>query len=118
MSKAEGISLTLWVFLLLLITIISSATLVDASSEKTGDQSEEKRELFPLSLSLSLQLGVLQKVLEKLQNRRTVTWERKHSRLPGCNIGDFCTVKKGSRFGQLCDCPRGSKCNLFFLKCL
>ncbi|XP_072534979.1 cocaine- and amphetamine-regulated transcript protein-like [Salminus brasiliensis] len=105
MSRAESILLTVWVFLLL---IISTATLVDASSEKSGDQSEEKREL----------LGVLQKVLEKLQNRRTVTWERKHSRLPGCNIGDFCTVKKGSRFGQLCDCPRGSKCNLFFLKCL
>ena len=35
-----------------------------------------------------------------------------------CNVGDFCTAKKGPRFGQLCDCPRGSKCNHFFLKCL
>ncbi|XP_066538933.1 cocaine- and amphetamine-regulated transcript protein-like [Hoplias malabaricus] len=106
MSRPQAIFITLWLFLLLLL--LSRAMLVDASSEKSGDHSEEKREL----------LGVLQKVLEKLQNKRTVTWERKHSRLPGCSIGDFCTVKKGSRFGQLCDCPRGSNCNLFFLKCL
>uniref|UniRef100_A0A8C9V2D7 Cocaine- and amphetamine-regulated transcript protein n=1 Tax=Scleropages formosus TaxID=113540 RepID=A0A8C9V2D7_SCLFO len=68
--------------------------------------------------SYLFQLDVLHNVLEKLQNRRMGGWERKTSRLPVCYIGDFCSVKKGSRFGQLCDCPRGSKCNFFFLKCL
>uniref|UniRef100_A0A8C7VQW3 Cocaine- and amphetamine-regulated transcript protein n=1 Tax=Oncorhynchus mykiss TaxID=8022 RepID=A0A8C7VQW3_ONCMY len=65
-----------------------------------------------------LQLGVLHNVLEKLQNRRMAVWERRQSHLPSCIVGDYCTVKKGPRYGQLCDCPRGSKCNLFFLKCL
>ncbi|XP_069040756.1 cocaine- and amphetamine-regulated transcript protein-like [Lepisosteus oculatus] len=63
-------------------------------------------------------LGALQHVLEKLQNRRLGTWEKKLSRLPQCDIGDYCSVKKGARFGKLCDCPRGVKCNFFFLKCL
>uniref|UniRef100_A0A8C7IV40 Cocaine- and amphetamine-regulated transcript protein n=1 Tax=Oncorhynchus kisutch TaxID=8019 RepID=A0A8C7IV40_ONCKI len=65
-----------------------------------------------------LQLGVLHNILEKLQNRRMAVWERRQSHLPSCIVGDYCTVKKGPRYGQLCDCPRGSKCNLFFLKCL
>ncbi|KAL4646739.1 cocaine- and amphetamine-regulated transcript protein-like [Arapaima gigas] len=63
-------------------------------------------------------LHVLHSVLEKLQNTRMEVWERKTSRLPVCYIGDFCSMKRGSRFGQLCDCPQGSKCNFFFLKCL
>uniref|UniRef100_A0A4W5LYS7 Uncharacterized protein n=1 Tax=Hucho hucho TaxID=62062 RepID=A0A4W5LYS7_9TELE len=62
-------------------------------------------------------LGVLHNVLEKLQNRRMAVWERRQSHLPSCIVGDYCTVKKGPRYGQLCDCPRGSTCNLFF-KCL
>uniref|UniRef100_A0A4W5LXM4 Uncharacterized protein n=1 Tax=Hucho hucho TaxID=62062 RepID=A0A4W5LXM4_9TELE len=55
--------------------------------------------------------------IEKLQNRRMAVWERRQSHLPSCIVGDYCTVKKGPRYGQLCDCPRGSTCNLFF-KCL
>uniref|UniRef100_A0AAY4E1B2 Cocaine- and amphetamine-regulated transcript protein n=1 Tax=Denticeps clupeoides TaxID=299321 RepID=A0AAY4E1B2_9TELE len=96
---------------LLLALCVLLCSVSPASPARPGEQKRE------LSLYL-YQLGVLQNVLEKLQNRRMTIWERKHSRLPNCNVGDFCTVKKGPRFGQLCDCPRGSKCNLFFLKCL
>ncbi|XP_029927415.1 cocaine- and amphetamine-regulated transcript protein-like [Myripristis murdjan] len=63
-------------------------------------------------------LAVLQNVLEKLQTRRLSALERRHSQLPSCEVGALCSVKKGPRFGQLCDCPKASKCNFFFLKCL
>ncbi|CAI9565058.1 unnamed protein product [Staurois parvus] len=33
-------------------------------------------------------------------------------------MGDECAVKRGPRIGKLCDCPRRSVCNQFFLKCL
>uniref|UniRef100_A0A3B1KKR4 Uncharacterized protein n=1 Tax=Astyanax mexicanus TaxID=7994 RepID=A0A3B1KKR4_ASTMX len=105
MSRAEGIFLTMWVLLLL---IISTAPLVDASSEKSGDQSEEKRELVGRR-AIRNELIVFIYVL-LCHSVVAINYL--------CNIGDFCTVKKGSRFGQLCDCPRESKCNLFFLKCL
>ncbi|XP_018620359.1 cocaine- and amphetamine-regulated transcript protein-like [Scleropages formosus] len=100
MAKLAVIALVLGSFL--------CALSARSRAEGTDDESEHKREL----------LDVLHNVLEKLQNRRMGGWERKTSRLPVCYIGDFCSVKKGSRFGQLCDCPRGSKCNFFFLKCL
>ncbi|KAL4629500.1 cocaine- and amphetamine-regulated transcript protein-like, partial [Arapaima gigas] len=77
------------------------------------------------------QLDVLHNVLDKLQKKRLSLLERRYRRLPGvckrlrrrvitilCNVGDFCSVKRGARHGQLCDCPRGSRCNYFFLKCL
>lgn len=35
-----------------------------------------------------------------------------------CEVGALCSVKKGPRFGQLCDCHKGSRCNYVFLKCL
>uniref|UniRef100_A0A3B3SMH6 Uncharacterized protein n=1 Tax=Paramormyrops kingsleyae TaxID=1676925 RepID=A0A3B3SMH6_9TELE len=75
---------------------------------KTTDISGNKKEL----------LGVLHNVLEKLQKKRMSNWDRKPSRLPVCSVGGLCSVKRGPRFGQLCDCPRRSKCNHFFLKCL
>uniref|UniRef100_A0A3B3QV79 Si:ch211-191i18.4 n=1 Tax=Paramormyrops kingsleyae TaxID=1676925 RepID=A0A3B3QV79_9TELE len=74
-------------------------------------------------------MDVLHNVLEKLKKNQSVL-ERKFRRLPGvcsrlrrriktilCNVGNFCSVKKGARHGQICKCPRGSKCNYFFLKC-
>ncbi|XP_066577532.1 cocaine- and amphetamine-regulated transcript protein-like [Amia ocellicauda] len=85
-----------------------SARMADDLPARASESAEQEREL----------LGVLQEVLEKLQNKRLVTWEKKLSRLPRCNLGDSCSVKKGARFGKLCDCPSGAKCNYFFLKCL
>ncbi|XP_068107553.1 cocaine- and amphetamine-regulated transcript protein-like [Hyperolius riggenbachi] len=60
----------------------------------------------------------LQDVLDKLQSRRGGAWEAKLNQMPKCIIGDSCAVKRGARIGKLCDCPRRSTCNFFFLKCL
>ncbi|KAJ8335289.1 hypothetical protein SKAU_G00409280 [Synaphobranchus kaupii] len=90
----------------------------DLPPEKV-DTEEQKKEL----------MRVLHNVLEDLHKRRMAILQRKFSRLPGvckrlrrrvitimCNVGDFCSLKKSARHGQLCRCPRGSKCNYFFLK--
>ncbi|KAI1902333.1 hypothetical protein AGOR_G00043680 [Albula goreensis] len=74
-------------------------------------------------------ISVLHDVMEDLRRRRMAILERMFSRLPGvckrlrrrmktimCNVGDFCTVKRGARHGQLCRCPRGSRCSHFLLK--
>ncbi|XP_064422166.1 cocaine- and amphetamine-regulated transcript protein-like isoform X1 [Latimeria chalumnae] len=63
-------------------------------------------------------LGALQEVLEKLQSKRVPTWEKKFGQVPMCDVGEQCAVRKGARIGKLCDCPRGSICNFFLLKCL
>ncbi|XP_015267227.1 PREDICTED: cocaine- and amphetamine-regulated transcript protein-like [Gekko japonicus] len=63
-------------------------------------------------------LEELQNVLEKLQHKTVSTWEKKFNLVPKCSFGDLCAVKKGARIGKLCDCPRGSACNTFLLKCL
>ncbi|MEQ2197301.1 hypothetical protein XENOCAPTIV_027282, partial [Xenoophorus captivus] len=36
----------------------------------------------------------------------------------GCDLGEHCAIRKGSRIGKMCDCPTGAFCNLFLLKCL
>uniref|UniRef100_A0A4W6DMG7 Uncharacterized protein n=1 Tax=Lates calcarifer TaxID=8187 RepID=A0A4W6DMG7_LATCA len=71
---------------------------------------DEQTDLPPLS--------VLQSVLEKLQSRKLSSLDRRQSHLPTCEVGASCLVKKGPRFGRLCDCPRPSTCNFFFLRCL
>ncbi|KAJ1080973.1 hypothetical protein NDU88_001160 [Pleurodeles waltl] len=63
-------------------------------------------------------LEELQDVLEKLQNKKMTTWEKKFNQLPKCFIGDVCAVKKGPRIGRLCDCPGGAICNSFLRRCL
>ncbi|XP_073465316.1 cocaine- and amphetamine-regulated transcript protein-like [Aquarana catesbeiana] len=61
----------------------------------------------------------LQDVLEKLQSKRGILWESKLNQMPKClHHGDACAVKRGLRIGKLCDCPRRSVCNQFFLRCL
>nr|XP_029501258.1 cocaine- and amphetamine-regulated transcript protein-like isoform X2 [Oncorhynchus nerka] len=108
MAKSAAILL---VFISFLYILSQSAHVVAGWTDERlpkAEVIEDSREL----------LGVLHNVLEKLQNRRMAVWERRQSHLPSCIVGDYCTVKKGPRYGQLCDCPRGSKCNLFFLKCL
>ncbi|KAM8973655.1 cocaine- and amphetamine-regulated transcript protein-like isoform 1-T1 [Pelodytes ibericus] len=63
-------------------------------------------------------LGALQEVLEKLQNKRVPSWEKKFGQVPVCDVGEQCAVRKASRIGKLCNCPRGAVCNFFLLKCL
>ncbi|XP_068169827.1 cocaine- and amphetamine-regulated transcript 2 [Antennarius striatus] len=63
-------------------------------------------------------LGALHEVLERLQTKRIDPWERKYGRVPSCDLGEHCAVRKGSRIGRMCDCPQGALCNFFLLKCL
>ncbi|KAG5274108.1 hypothetical protein AALO_G00159270 [Alosa alosa] len=63
-------------------------------------------------------LGALQEVLEKLQTKRVNPWEKKFGKVPTCDVGEQCAVRKGARIGKMCDCPRGALCNFFLLKCL
>ncbi|XP_056137733.1 cocaine- and amphetamine-regulated transcript protein-like [Lampris incognitus] len=63
-------------------------------------------------------LGALHEVLEKLQTKRIHPWEKKLGQVPTCDMGEHCAVRKGSRIGKMCDCPRGAFCNFFLLKCL
>uniref|UniRef100_A0A3Q1IVC0 Uncharacterized protein n=1 Tax=Anabas testudineus TaxID=64144 RepID=A0A3Q1IVC0_ANATE len=57
---------------------------------------------------------ILHNVLEKLQSRKFLMCVC----VAQCEVGALCSVKKGPRFGQLCDCHKGSRCNYVFLKCL
>ncbi|XP_039348706.1 cocaine- and amphetamine-regulated transcript protein-like [Mauremys reevesii] len=63
-------------------------------------------------------LGALQEALEKLQKKRIPPWGKKLGQVPVCDLGELCAVRKASRTGKLCNCPRGSTCNFFLLKCL
>lgn len=49
-----------------------------------------------------------------------VTWPgcNRAASCPQCDLGEHCAVRKGSRIGKMCDCPRGAFCNFFLLKCL
>ncbi|XP_026227373.1 cocaine- and amphetamine-regulated transcript protein-like [Anabas testudineus] len=100
------------IFIILLCLLLLRSTTVTGSrwteEKTTGEKSEDSREL----------LIVLHNVLEKLQSRKLSTLDSRQSRLPMCEVGALCSVKKGPRFGQLCDCHKGSRCNYVFLKCL
>ncbi|KAM9854645.1 cocaine- and amphetamine-regulated transcript 2 [Aulostomus maculatus] len=63
-------------------------------------------------------LGDLHEVLEKLQTKSINPWEKKYGQVPSCDLGEHCAIRKGSRIGKMCDCPRGAFCNFFLLKCL
>nr|ALC78694.1 cocaine- and amphetamine-regulated transcript 2a [Solea senegalensis] len=63
-------------------------------------------------------LGALHEVLEKLQTNRIHLWEKKYGQVPSCDLGEHCAVRKGSRIGKMCDCPRGASCHFLLLKCL
>lgn len=45
-------------------------------------------------------------------------WKDRTLRCLQCHAGERCAVRKGARIGKLCDCPRGTTCNSFLLKCL
>ncbi|XP_027738425.1 cocaine- and amphetamine-regulated transcript protein [Empidonax traillii] len=63
-------------------------------------------------------IEALQEVLEKLKSKRGPHFEKKFGQVPMCDAGEQCAVRKGARIGKLCDCPRGTSCNSFLLKCL
>ncbi|XP_072244743.1 cocaine- and amphetamine-regulated transcript protein-like [Leuresthes tenuis] len=62
-------------------------------------------------------IEALQEVLEKLRNKQLPSSEKKLGWLPPCDAGEQCAVRKGSRIGKLCGCPRGTVCNFSVLKC-
>ncbi|KAG8524653.1 Cocaine- and amphetamine-regulated transcript protein, partial [Galemys pyrenaicus] len=64
-----------------------------------------------------LQIEALQEVLKKLKSKRIPIYEKKYGQVPMCDAGEQCAVRKGARIGKLCDCPRGTSCNSFLLKC-
>uniref|UniRef100_A0A3Q3MSG1 Uncharacterized protein n=1 Tax=Mastacembelus armatus TaxID=205130 RepID=A0A3Q3MSG1_9TELE len=127
MNKPASTFVVLLCFLLLTSAIAGSPW---TDQTLTEGKSEDGRELVsaafychesqsaPLCVSLRISLLLLQNVLEKLQSRKLSTLEKRQSRLPTCEVGASCSLKKGPRFGRLCDCPRGSRCNFFFLRCL
>ncbi|XP_043933585.1 cocaine- and amphetamine-regulated transcript protein-like [Protopterus annectens] len=88
-------------------------------------QSESSREIanedFPMKkLPSSAEkelVDAMEELLEKFQNRYP-TYEKRAGQIPMCDLGDRCAVKQASRIGKLCDCPRGSSCNSFLLKCI
>ncbi|XP_047412780.1 cocaine- and amphetamine-regulated transcript protein [Sciurus carolinensis] len=63
-------------------------------------------------------IEALQEVLKKLKSKRIPIYEKKYGQVPMCDAGEQCAVRKGARIGKLCDCPRGTSCNSFLLKCL
>uniref|UniRef100_A0A8C1M749 Cocaine- and amphetamine-regulated transcript protein n=1 Tax=Cyprinus carpio TaxID=7962 RepID=A0A8C1M749_CYPCA len=63
-------------------------------------------------------IEALQEVLEKLQNKQLPQSGKKFSLLPSCDAGEQCAERKGARVGKFCDCPQGTSCHFFILKCL
>ncbi|XP_060934739.1 cocaine- and amphetamine-regulated transcript protein-like [Limanda limanda] len=63
-------------------------------------------------------IEALQEVLEKLKSKQLPSTEKKLGRLPSCDAGETCALRKGSRIGKLCGCPTGSICDFNVLKCL
>uniref|UniRef100_A0A8C8RRS1 Cocaine- and amphetamine-regulated transcript protein n=1 Tax=Pelusios castaneus TaxID=367368 RepID=A0A8C8RRS1_9SAUR len=93
-----------------------------------GARGQEETELQPRALDLYSTMEdtshekelieALQEVLEKLKSKRIPIYEKKFGQVPMCDAGEQCAVRKGARIGKLCDCPRGTSCNSFLLKCL
>ncbi|KAM9096052.1 cocaine- and amphetamine-regulated transcript protein isoform 1-T1 [Sarcophilus harrisii] len=92
------------------------STVEDTSHEKELVNSGSlTRPKFRICL---LQIGALQEVLKKLKSKRIRIYEKKYGQVPKCDAGEQCAIRKGARIGKLCDCPRGTSCNSFLLKCL
>ncbi|XP_053150860.1 cocaine- and amphetamine-regulated transcript protein [Hemicordylus capensis] len=93
-----------------------------------GVNGQEETQLQPRALDLYSTMEdtshekelieALQEVLEKLKSKRLPLYEKKYGQVPMCDAGEQCAVRKGARIGKLCDCPRGTSCNTFLLKCL
>uniref|UniRef100_A0A8C5Q043 Cocaine- and amphetamine-regulated transcript protein n=1 Tax=Leptobrachium leishanense TaxID=445787 RepID=A0A8C5Q043_9ANUR len=94
---------------------------VCAQEDSTELETRALRDFYPkdsLPSSEKELLGALQEVLEKLQNKRVPSWEKKFGQVQVCDVGEQCAVRKAARIGKLCNCPGGSVCNFFLLKCL
>ncbi|KAI3371133.1 hypothetical protein L3Q82_023526 [Scortum barcoo] len=87
-------------------------------TEAERDQRDLQDPRYANPSRLCVCLGALHEVLEKLQTKRINPWEKKYGQVPSCDLGEHCAVRKGSRIGKMCDCPRGAFCNFFLLKCL
>ncbi|XP_041437283.1 CART prepropeptide L homeolog isoform X1 [Xenopus laevis] len=81
---------------------------VGVRSAEPADSSQEEKEL----------IDALQEVLEKLKSKRILPLDKKLGWVPSCDAGEQCAVRKGARIGKLCNCPRGTACNFYILKCL
>ncbi|XP_041862526.1 cocaine- and amphetamine-regulated transcript protein-like [Melanotaenia boesemani] len=80
----------------------------ERSLEYDAIKTQEEKEL----------IEALQEVLEKLRNKQLPSSEKKLGWLPPCDAGEQCALRKGSRIGKLCGCPRGTGCDFSVLKCL
>ncbi|XP_069042127.1 cocaine- and amphetamine-regulated transcript protein [Lepisosteus oculatus] len=92
----------------LLLSLLLCDDSLEARSLETPNKSQEEKEL----------IEALQEVLEKLKNKRMPSAEKKLGWVPSCDAGEQCAVRKGARIGKLCNCPRGTSCNFYILKCL
>ncbi|XP_063311538.1 cocaine- and amphetamine-regulated transcript protein-like [Pelobates fuscus] len=93
---------------LLLLLVYSEESVVVRSTEISDNSSQEEKEL----------IDALQEVLEKLKSKRILPLDKKLGWVPSCDAGEQCAVRKGARIGKLCNCPRGTACNFYILKCL
>ncbi|KAM9329003.1 cocaine- and amphetamine-regulated transcript protein-like [Gastrophryne carolinensis] len=91
---------------LLMLLVCSEETV--RSAEISENNSQEEKEL----------IEALQEVLEKLKSKRILPLDKKLGWVPSCDAGEQCAVRKGARIGKLCNCPRGTTCNFYILKCL
>ncbi|OCU00774.1 hypothetical protein XELAEV_18006553mg, partial [Xenopus laevis] len=92
----------------LLLFLVYSEETVGVRSAEPADSSQEEKEL----------IDALQEVLEKLKSKRILPLDKKLGWVPSCDAGEQCAVRKGARIGKLCNCPRGTACNFYILKCL
>ncbi|KAG5849082.1 cocaine- and amphetamine-regulated transcript protein-like [Anguilla rostrata] len=111
----------LWtITLIVLLSVVSGAEINEPELDLNLD-TRALSDFYPKDPNLTNEkqlLGALQEVLEKLQSKRISPWEKKFGQVPTCDVGEQCAVRKGSRIGKMCDCPRGAFCNFFLLKCL
>ncbi|XP_069580563.1 cocaine- and amphetamine-regulated transcript 2 [Brachyistius frenatus] len=87
-------------------------------AETDGRDERDERDVQDSRYNSNRLLGALHEVLERLQTKRINPWEKKYGQVPSCDLGEHCAIRKGSRIGKMCDCPRGAFCNFFLLKCL
>ncbi|XP_053486686.1 cocaine- and amphetamine-regulated transcript 2 [Ictalurus furcatus] len=116
----ESSSIASRALLLLLLLVLRSCARADEDTEVDLD-TRAIRDFYPKDPNLTSEkqlLGALHEVLEKLQMKRIPPWEKKFGQVPMCDVGEQCAIRKGSRIGKMCDCPRGAFCNFFLLKCL
>ncbi|XP_053312110.1 cocaine- and amphetamine-regulated transcript protein-like [Spea bombifrons] len=93
---------------LLMLMVCTEESVVVRSTEISENNSQEEKEL----------IEALQEVLEKLKSKRILPLDKKLGWVPSCDAGEQCAVRKGARIGKLCNCPRGTVCNFYILKCL